>query len=69
VRNLESEKSAEAESKYLRGVGVAKQRKAIVDGLQESIVDFSQGVKGFNSNEVMALLLLSQIFNCIREVG
>ena len=29
---------AEAEAKYLSGVGVAKQRKAIVDGLRESIV-------------------------------
>jgi regulator of protease activity HflC (stomatin/prohibitin superfamily) len=31
---------AEAESKYLSGVGVAKQRQAIVDGLRTSIVDF-----------------------------
>jgi hypothetical protein len=29
---------AEAEAKYLSGVGVAKQRKAIVDGLKSSIV-------------------------------
>lgn len=29
---------AEAEAKYLSGVGVAKQRKAIVDGLKTSIV-------------------------------
>ena len=29
---------AEAEAKYLSGVGVAKQRKAIVDGLRTSIV-------------------------------
>ena len=29
---------AEAEAKYLSGVGVAKQRKAIVDGLRSSIV-------------------------------
>merc|ERR1712164_72084 len=28
---------AEAESKYLSGVGVARQRKAIVDGLKSSI--------------------------------
>merc|ERR1711862_665251 len=30
---------AEAEAKYLSGVGVAKQRKAIIDGLRSSIVD------------------------------
>ena len=36
---------AEAEAKYLSGVGVAKQRKAIVDGLRNSIVDFSGNIK------------------------
>jgi regulator of protease activity HflC (stomatin/prohibitin superfamily) len=52
---------AEAEAKYLSGVGVAKQRKAIVDGLKESIVDFSGGVHGTSSKEVMDLLLLTQV--------
>lgn len=60
---------AEAEAKYLSGVGVAKQRKAIVDGLRSSIVDFSQDVKGTNSKDVMDLLLLTQYFDCIRDVG
>lgn len=35
---------AEAESKYLSGLGVAKQRKAIVDGLRETINGFSNEV-------------------------
>jgi len=60
---------AEAEAKYLSGVGVAKQRKAIVDGLRTSIVDFSDGVKGASSKDVMDLLLLTQYFDCIRDVG
>jgi len=60
---------AEAEAKYLSGVGVAKQRKAIVDGLRTSIVDFSEGVKNTSSKEVMDLLLLTQYFDCIRDVG
>jgi regulator of protease activity HflC (stomatin/prohibitin superfamily) len=60
---------AEAEAKYLSGVGVAKQRKAIVDGLRESIVDFTEGVKGTNSKDIMDLLLLTQYFDCIRDVG
>jgi len=60
---------AEAEAKYLSGVGVAKQRKAIVDGLKESIVDFSDGVTGTNGKDVMDLLLLTQYFDCIRDVG
>lgn len=60
---------AEAEAKYLSGVGVAKQRKAIVDGLRTSIVDFSEGVQGTSSKEVMDLLLLTQYFDCIKDVG
>lgn len=60
---------AEAEAKYLSGVGVAKQRKAIVDGLRTSIVDFSDGVKTASSKDVMDLLLLTQYFDCIRDVG
>lgn len=60
---------AEAEAKYLSGVGVAKQRKAIVDGLREQISDFSDGVSGTSNKEVMDLLLLSQYFNTIQDVG
>jgi len=60
---------AEAEAKYLSGVGVAKQRKAIVDGLRTSIVDFSDGVKGASSKDVMDLLLLTQYFDCVKDVG
>ena len=60
---------AEAEAKYLSGVGVAKQRKAIVDGLRASIVDFADEVKGSSTKEVMDLLLLTQYFDMVRDVG
>jgi len=60
---------AEAEAKYLSGVGVAKQRKAIVDGLKSSIVDFTDGVKGSTSKDTLDLLLLTQYFDCIKDVG
>ena len=60
---------AEAESKYLSGVGVAKQRKAIVDGLRTSIVDFPDEVHGSSTKEVMDLLLLTQYFDMIQGVG
>uniref|UniRef100_A0A7S1GHP5 Band 7 domain-containing protein n=1 Tax=Cyclophora tenuis TaxID=216820 RepID=A0A7S1GHP5_CYCTE len=60
---------AEAEAKYLSGVGVAKQRKAIVDGLRTSIVDFADGVKGSTTKDVMDLLLLTQYFDMVRDVG
>jgi hypothetical protein len=60
---------AEAEAKYLSGVGVSKQRKAIVDGLRSSIVDFSEHVEGAGTKDVMDLLLLTQYFDMIRDVG
>ena len=37
---------AEAESKYLSGVGVSRQRKAIVDGLRDSVETFSKTIDG-----------------------
>lgn len=60
---------AEAEAKYLSGVGVAKQRKAIVDGLRTSIVDFTDGISGTTSKDTLDLLLLTQYFDCIKDVG
>lgn len=61
--------TAEAEAKYLSGVGVAKQRKAIVDGLRTSILDFDDNVAGSNTKEIVTLLLMTQYFDTIRDVG
>lgn len=60
---------AEAESKYLSGLGVAKQRKAIVDGLRDTVTVFSHDVNGTGPKDVMDLLLLTQYFDMIREIG
>eukprot|EP00899_Mesostigma_viride_P021450 jgi/Mesvir1/29306/Mv01566-RA.2 len=35
---------ADAESKHLQGVGISRQRQAIVDGLRESVTNFSQAI-------------------------
>jgi len=59
---------AEAESKYLSGHGVARQRKAIVDGLKNSIQEFQQ-IKGSTPKDVIDLLLLTQYFDMIKDVG
>jgi len=60
---------AEAESMYLSGVGVARQRKAIMMGLKDSIVDFSSSVQGASSKDVMDLLVLNQYFDTLQTVG
>ena len=56
---------AEAESMYLSGVGVARSRKAIVDGLRDSIMDFAGGVDGASAKDAMDLLILTQYFDTL----
>jgi regulator of protease activity HflC (stomatin/prohibitin superfamily) len=60
---------AEAESMYLQGVGVARSRHAIMDGLKDSIVGFSSSVNGASHKDVMDLLILTQYFDTLQDVG
>jgi len=60
---------ADAESKYLAGVGVAKQRAAIVDGLKDSVLNFAEGVEGASAKDVMDLVLMTQYFDTLKEIG
>lgn len=59
----------EAESKILQGKGIAGQRKAIVDGLRESVEEFQKGVPGATSNDVMQLVLMTQYFDTLKDIG
>lgn len=59
----------EAESKHLQGVGVANQRKAIIDGLCASLDQFQQKIPGTGASEVMNLVLLTQYFDTLKEIG
>jgi regulator of protease activity HflC (stomatin/prohibitin superfamily) len=60
---------AEAEARYLSGMGVARQRKAIVAGLQQSVAEFANEVEGARPKDVMDILLLSQYFDTLSAVG
>lgn len=60
---------ADAEAKYLSGVGVAKQRKALIDGLRETVNVFSHDVDDVNAKDVMDLLLVTQYFDMVKDVG
>jgi len=60
---------ADAESKYLSGLGVARQRKAIVEGLKDTVNDFATNVKGSSPQSVMDLLLITQYFDVMREIS
>jgi len=60
---------AEAESKALQGDGVARQRQAIIKGLQASVEQFKSAVEGSTAQDVMAMVLMTQYFDTLREVG
>ncbi|XP_068307158.1 hypersensitive-induced response protein 1-like [Pyrus communis] len=59
----------EAESKYLSGLGIARQRQAIVDGLRDSVLGFSVNVPGTTSKDVMDMVLVTQYFDTMKEIG
>lgn len=60
---------AEAESKALQGKGIADQRTAIVNGLKESVSEFQNDVEGTSAQDVMNLVLMTQYFDTLKDVG
>ena len=58
----------EAQSKVLQGQGIAGQRKAIIEGLKDSVEAFKTGVGG-TAQEVMAMVLVTQYFDTLKEIG
>lgn len=60
---------AEAESKILQGKGVSGQRKAIIEGLRESLNEFQKEFNDSTPKDVMALILMSQYFDTLKEMG
>ncbi len=65
VKNAE----AEAESMKLQGIGVANQRKAIIDGLKQSIQEFQEGISGVTAGDVMGLVMMTQYYDTLKEIG
>ena len=60
---------AEAESKALQGQGIANQRKAIINGLKDSVEAFAQAVEGSTPKDVMMLVLVTQYLDTMKEIG
>jgi regulator of protease activity HflC (stomatin/prohibitin superfamily) len=59
----------EAESKALQGQGIANQRRAIIEGLKDSVENFSSTVDGAKAQDVMNLVLMTQYFDTIKDIG
>ena len=64
VKNAEGD----AESKRLQGEGIANQRKAIVEGLRESVKQFQEAT-GAQASDVLRLVLMTQYFDTMKEIG
>jgi len=76
VKNAEAEGAeiriraeADAEAKYQAGIGLSRQRQAIVDGLSESVQLFQEGVKGVDAQTVMDLIMITQYFDMMENIG
>jgi regulator of protease activity HflC (stomatin/prohibitin superfamily) len=59
----------DAQSKALQGRGIADQRQAIVAGLRDSVDEFRKSVPGTTAKDVMNLVLLTQYFDTLKEIG
>lgn len=60
---------ADAESKALQGQGIANQRRAIIEGLKQSVEAFAAAVEGTTARDVMTLVLVTQYLDTIKEIG
>lgn len=63
------EAEADADAKELAGQGLSRQRQAIVDGLQESVNLFTKGVPGADPSTVMDMIMITQYFDTMKDIG
>ncbi len=59
---------ADAESRRLSGEGIAAQRRAIVQGYQESVAGL-QAATGVDAREIMAVVLMTQYYDALRDMA
>lgn len=59
---------AQKETRVLQGEGLAGERKAIINGLAESIQDLTQAT-GTSSESVLNIVMLNQYIDMLRTVG
>ena len=60
---------ADAESKELQGKGIARQRKAIVEGLKSSVNEFQKSVPEAKAQDVMNLVMFVQYVDMLEKLG
>lgn len=60
---------AEAEASILHGRGIAGQRRAIIEGLSQSVEEFVKQVPDTPAKNVMEMVLLIQYIDSLKEIG
>lgn len=60
---------AEAEKNFLEGKGIAKSRKEVMRGMKEAVADFQKDVGDADASEIMNMMMVSQYFDMLKEVG
>ncbi|AVP87432.1 membrane protease subunit, stomatin/prohibitin [Candidatus Phycorickettsia trachydisci] len=60
---------AESESNILHGIGIAGQRKAIIDGLGRSVEELQKNTPELRSEKIMQMIMLIQYFDMMRDIG
>jgi len=65
----EIQAKASAEAMHLGGVGIARQRQAIMEGLRESVNAWGTEVDNVQPKQVLDLMIVTQYFDMMHEVG
>jgi regulator of protease activity HflC (stomatin/prohibitin superfamily) len=65
----EIQAKADAEAKYMAGMGISRQRKAIIQGMKNSVNQFRTEVEGIDAKQVMDLMIVTQHFDMMKDVG
>lgn len=66
---IEIQAKADAEAMYMSGVGMARQRQAIMSGLRESVNAFGKEVEGIDPKQVLDLMIVTQYFDMMSTIG
>jgi len=65
----EIQAKADAEAMHMSGVGISRQRQAIMSGLRDSVNAFGKEVEGVHSKQVLDLMIVTQYFDMMSQIG
>lgn len=62
---------AESNAQQLKGVGLAKQREAIIKGLQNSMSEFEddEKLKGLDQKDIMTLIMMNTHYDTLKDMA